>query len=823
MVLVGASGSGKSTFARKWFLPTEIVSSDACRALVADDENDQRATPQAFELLHTIVAKRLELGKLAVIDATNLYPEDRRHYLELARKYHAIPVAIVLALSEELCQERNRGRTDRVLRPQVIRTHVRAVRQSLRQLEREGFRQLYILRTPEQVESAEVVRVPLRPNLHRADGGPFDIIGDVHGCYEELVHLLNLLGWHTEGEYPTHPEGRKAVFVGDLVDRGPNSVGVLRLVMRMVEAGVAYAVPGNHDNKLMRYLLGRKVKVSHGLERTLTEMQAESEAFHGAVRAFLESLPSHLVLDDGRLVVTHAGIKPEYIGRSSPTIRDYCLYGETTGESDEFGLPIRLNWAADYRGSALVVYGHTPNPDPLWQNNTVNIDTGCVFGGKLTALRYPERKTVSIPACQMYYQPIRPTPPREGAILPTLRIDDALGKHYIATRLHGTILLRAEQTAPALEALSRFGVDPRWVIYLPPTMAPVETANEPELLEHPDEAFAYYRHLGIAQVVCEQKHMGSRAIVVVCRDETVPRRRFGIPVPALGVVYTRTGRRFFDDPAWESALLLHLNEAMGEAGLWDELQTDWLLLDAELMPWSAKARELLRQHYAPTASAGIVALSHALQIAPDELKPSLQARLECLHRYRDAYRRYCWQVQSIDELRLAPFHLMASEGKVYAERPHTWHMEQVARLCEAGQRLGKAILQPTEWKLVDTTDPHSQADAIRWFMEYTESGGEGIVVKPLGFTVRAGRGLAQPALKVRGREYLRIIYGAEYTLHLETLRQRAVGRKRALALREFALGIEALERFVRYEPLLRMHQCILGILALEAEPVDPQL
>lgn len=824
MVLVGASASGKSTFARRWFAPTEILSSDACRAMVADNENDQSATPLAFEILHAILARRLEFGKLAVIDATNLYREDRQPYIELARRYHAIPVAIVLALPESVCLQRNRERTDRQLREAVIRAHGRAVRQSLRQLEREGFRYVYILRTPEEVDAAEIVRVPLRPNRHRDDAGPFDIIGDVHGCYDELVRLLQTLGWRTEGDCPIHPDGRKAIFVGDLVDRGPNSVGVLQLVMRMVEAGVAYAIPGNHDNKLLRYLWGRKVQVSHGLERTLAELEHQPEPFRDAVRQFLENLPSHLVLDSERLVVTHAGIKPEYIGRSSPAIRDYCLYGETTGESDEFGLPIRVNWAADYRGSALVVYGHMPNPEPLWQNNTVNIDTGCVFGGRLTALRYPERETVSIPAAQVYYQPLRPTADR-GAVarMPILRIEDALGKQYIATRLHGTILLRAEQTAPALETLSRFGVDPRWVVYLPPTMAPVDTANEPDLLEHPDEAFAYYRHLGVAQVVCEQKHMGSRAVVIVCRDSATPRRRFGVPTEVPGVIYTRTGRRFFNNSAWEHAVLQHLQDAIQKAGLWDELRTDWLILDAELMPWSAKAQELLSQQYAPTAAAGITALQHALAIAPDELKPNLQARLECLLRYRDAYRHYCWQVNSPDDLRLAPFHLMASEGRVYADQPHTWHLEQIARLCAAGQELGKAILQPTEWKQVDTTDAHSQAEAIRWFLDYTGSGGEGIVVKPLAFTVRAGRGLVQPALKVRGREYLRIIYGAEYTLHLESLRERAVGRKRALALREFALGIEALERFVRYEPLPRVHQCVLGILALEAEPVDPRL
>jgi protein phosphatase len=524
------------------------------------------------------------------------------------------------------------------------------------------------------------------------------------------------------------------------------------------------------------------------------------------------------------LVVAHAGIKQPYIGRSSPVIRDFCLYGETTGESDEFGLPVRLNWAADYRGSALVVYGHTPNPDPLWQNNTVNIDTGCVFGGALTALRYPERETVSVPAKQVYYAPVRPTFARPELGTPTLRYEDVAGKQYIQTRLHGTILLREDKTAPALETLSRFGVDPRWVIYLPPTMAPVEASNEPDLLEHPDEAFAYYRHQGVHQVVCEQKHMGSRAIAIVCRDTSVPRKRFGVPAETLGVVYTRTGRRFFNDPAWEAALLHHLRDAATAAGLWDALETDWLLLDAELMPWSAKAQELLRLQYAPTAAAGIAALHPALAIAPAELQPTLQARLDALQRYRDAYRRYCWQVHRPDDLRFAPFHLLASEGAVHAHKPHTWHLEQLARLCEAGNALGKPILQPTEWKLVDTTDPQSQSEAIRWFLDYTRAGRRGYCGQAAG--VRRARQAGVGAARTQGARARVPAHHLRRGIH-PALGRTARAERRAQTHAGCA-GVRAGHRGAgAVHPLravlTRVHQCVLGILALEAEPVDPRL
>jgi protein phosphatase len=258
------------------------------------------------------------------------------------------------------------------------------------------------------------------PN-RRDEHGPFDIIGDVHGCLGELTALLEQLGWKIDGQQAEPPDGRKAVFVGDLVDRGPDSVGVLKLVMSMTAAGIALCVPGNHDAKLLRKLHGRNVQAKHGLSETLAQLAAEPPEFSGQVRAYLESLPNHLILDNRRLVVAHAGIREDLIGRMDNTARDFALYGDTTGKSDEYGLPVRLNWAAKYRGKALIVFGHTPVPQPLWLNNTVNIDTGCVFGGALTALCYPERELVSVPAQYTYAVSIRPiefehqAPPQPGA------------------------------------------------------------------------------------------------------------------------------------------------------------------------------------------------------------------------------------------------------------------------------------------------------------------------------------------------------------------------------------------------------------------------
>ncbi|GAA1556177.1 hypothetical protein GCM10009731_08170 [Streptomyces globosus] len=618
VVLVGATGSGKSTFARKHFRPTEVVSSDLCRGLVSDDENDQSASKDAFDVLHYIASKRLAAGRLTVIDATSVQPEARRSLVRLAREHDVLPVAIVLDMPEDVCAQRNAARPDRAGLPRhVIRRHRRELRRSLRHLEREGFRKVHLLRTPEEAETAEVVREKRYNDLTHLTG-PFDIIGDVHGCSSELEALLDRLGYR-DG---VHPEGRTAVFVGDLVDRGPDSPGVLRRVMGMVASGSALCVPGNHENKLGRHLRGSKVQLTHGLAETVEQLAGEPEEFASEVRSFIEGLVSHYVLDGGRLVVCHAGLPEKYHGRTSGRVRSHALYGETTGETDEFGLPVRHPWAEDYRGRAAVVYGHTPVPEASWTNNTICLDTGAVFGGKLTALRWPERELVDVPAEKVWYEPARPLAVqapggREGR---PLDLADVHGRRVVETRHLGNVAVREENAAAALEVMSRFAVDPRLVPYLPPTMAPAAASQVEGFLEHPAEAFAQYRADGIAQVVCEEKHMGSRATVLLCRDAETARRRFGTDGTATGSVYTRTGRPFFPDPAVTEAFLGRVRDAVTGAGLWEELAApggasagdgDWLLLDGELLPWSLRSRGLLREQYAAVGAASRAAFPAA--------------------------------------------------------------------------------------------------------------------------------------------------------------------------------------------------------------------
>jgi protein phosphatase len=837
VTLIGVTGSGKSSFARKHFKPTEVISSDFCRGLIADDENDQTASKDAFEVLHYIARKRLERGLLTVVDATNVEPENRKHLIQMAREFHALPVAIVLNLPVRICQDRNNLRPDRQFGPHVIRNQQGTMRRSLRFLGKEGFRFVYELTSVEEIEAVEIVREPLYNN-RRQEHGPFDLIGDVHGCFDELAALLAKLGYVVTAEGAQHPEGRRVIFLGDMVDRGPKTPEVLELAMNMVASGSALAVPGNHDMKLLRALHGKNVKMTHGLAESMEQLSQRTPEFRARVVAFLESMISHYVLDDGKLIVAHAGMKQEMQGRGSGRVREFALYGETTGETDEFGLPVRYNWAADYRGRAMVVYGHTPVVDAEWVNGTICIDTGCVFGGRLTALRYPEKELVSVNAARMYYEPVKPLQPATASRSSQQEIDDVLdledvsGKHIIETGLRTSVTIREENAMAALEVMSRFAANPKWLVYLPPTMSPSEATLREGLLEHPDEAFAYFREEGVQKVVCEEKHMGSRAVVIVCRDEDAARRRFGVEGEGIGIVYTRTGRRFFGDsmPQLETELLGHLRDTLTRNDAWSGFSTDWFVFDCELMPWSVKADELVRGQYASVGAVAGAATAGALDVLraaaargvadANEVADSFGERASMVSLYVDAYRRYCWPVTSLEHVRLAPFHVLATEGAVHVDRDHVWHMESVAAMFR-----GSAVVTATPYRVVELADGPSVAEATAWWESLTARGGEGMVVKPYDFITRGPRGVVQPAIKCRGPEYLRIIYGPEYSSpkNLPRLRSRRVGGKRSLAGREFALGVEALTRFVAREPLRRVHECVFGILALESEPVDPRL
>ncbi|MDE5737106.1 MAG: polynucleotide kinase-phosphatase [Oscillospiraceae bacterium] len=830
VAMIGATSSGKTSFAKKYFKQTEVLSSDCFRAMICDDETAQDVSQDAFHLLYQTANQRLKYGKLTVIDATNLQQNARKQVITLAKEQNVHSVAIVLDLPEKVLLERNQARPERNFPEHVIKKHCLNLKRSIKYLKREGFRFVYILKSQEDIDNVEIVRTKLW-NDKKDEHGALDMIGDIHGCGQELRLLLEKLGYVLQDGCYSHPEGRKVAFLGDFCDRGNENVNVLKIAMSMVKSGNAIAVAGNHDAKLVKYLKGKSVQLTHGLDKTVAELNAESKEFRTEVCEFLDSLVSHYVLDDGKLVIAHAGLKQEYIGRGSGRVREFCLYGETTGEIDEYGLPVRLNWASDYRGRANIIYGHVAQKEVQSLNGTHCIDTGCVFGGKLTAYRYPEREFVSVNALQVYCESVKPLAlKQEGRIGDILKINDYQGKLYLQTDLLANILIQENQLAAALEIMSRFAADPHWLIYLPPTMSPCATSNLDDYLEHPLEAFDYYQKKGVKNLVCEQKHMGSRAVIVLCRNADVAKNRFGILDGTRGIIYTRTGRRFFDKSEIEIELLNRLDDVLNQTNFWEDFNTDWVCLDTELMPWSEKAQGLLKNQYAPVGNAGKQALASAVEVLEQvknrtgqgtELLKQYQEKQYAIMKYSQAYGKYCWKVEKIQDFRIAPFHILAVEKNVFSQEKHCWHMEQIKKYMTGIDE----IFIATPYLCVDLHDNASIERAVAWWLDLTSKGGEGMVVKPEYFVAKKDSELLQPAVKCRGKEYLRIIYGAEYLNpeYLARLKKRSLNKKRSLALKEFSLGIEALHRFVKHEPLYKVHECVFGVLAFESEPVDPRL
>lgn len=842
VILIGTSSSGKSTFAAKHFAPHEIISSDYCRTIVSGSEYTLDANQDTFELLHYIVEKRLKRGLLTVVDATNVQSESRKALLRIARRHHVLNVGIVLNMSERLCNDRNVVRTDRNLKSHAIRRQQRSLKSSFRRFQKEGFGHIYEFKSPEQLENVEIYRTRLYNNL-KHEKGAFDIIGDVHGCFIELKELLLKLGYkitkHRDktknfGYSVKNPEGRKVIFVGDLVDRGPASNEVLRLAMSMVKNNQAFAVNGNHDDKLNRKLNGRDVKIAYGLAETLEQLASEPKEFIQDVKKFLRGRISHYVFDDGKLVVAHAGLPEEFHGRASGTVRSFAMYGETTGEIDDFGMPVRYLWAKEYDGKAMVVYGHTAVTEAVWLNNTIDIDTGCVFGGKLTALQYPSRNLVSVKAKKVYSESTKPLAPfveEESNSSTLLQLSDILGRKRIETQVGIAVNIHAEQSLTALETISRFAIHPNLLVYLPPTMSPAEVSDLPDYLEHPKEAFEYYRKNGVEKVICEEKHMGSRAVIVVGKDTKAIETHFEIKTDLNGKIYTRTGRPFFSDKAIEKELLERLSGAMSKTGFWEKHKTEWAILDCELMPWSAKAQSLIKNQYAAVGAAAEMALPElekALSLAAKNgfetgnKKASISQKISDIQAFKASYQPYCWEVKGIEDYKIAPFHLLATETAVHTDKNHVWHMENLHEICAGGPE----ILLATKYHVLHLADEKAEQACLDWWLKMTETGGEGMVVKSFDFLARNAEGrLLQPAIKCRGKEYLRLIYGADYlqTENLASLKNRRLGKKRSLAMREFVLGEEALQRFVQKANLTKVHECVVGITALSSEWTDPRL
>ncbi len=371
IAIIGAPKSGKSTFANKYFQSDEIVSSD-----MLGITNQQNIT---------------------VFDDRNISKIDRQRIINVAKRTNREAIAIILDLPIEVLLERNK----KLPYPKPKNKEIISLSKNIKDVEKtileESFAKVYVLNSQEEIDELEIIREKL-PCNKKDINGPFDIIGDIHGCNKPLNQLLQQLGYQKDdNDTFYHPEGRIAIFAGDMVDKGTGNMATLKIVINMVNNGTGMAVIGNHDDRLLRYLTGNEVDTTHGMQNTIAELKNQPESFKVEILNFLQNLPSHLVLDEEKLVVVHAAIKPEFINKNSKAVREFCMYGQTEGDLNSFEVPTRIfEWTKSFTGKTTIVYGHTPSWEVKKLSNTYCVDTGCVLGHKLTALRYPEMEIVNV-------------------------------------------------------------------------------------------------------------------------------------------------------------------------------------------------------------------------------------------------------------------------------------------------------------------------------------------------------------------------------------------------------------------------------------------
>ncbi|MDM5333780.1 polynucleotide kinase-phosphatase [Ureibacillus composti] len=854
VLLVGPSNSGKSTFLKHLvdqgkLLPSEIVSSDECRVLVGDTEfidwhrrnkveadalydQYQTISAEAFSLMDSLIETRCRLNKLTCIDATHLYPDDRKKYINIAKKHHVPIVSIVLDIDQSELLERDKTR-ENPRGNKRIKQQVQQFKKEKRFIKKEGYLATYFISETKDIEVIRRTNHPLELDVSNG----IDIIGDIHGCFDEMIQLLEKLGYEKNAEqYYVHSMGRKFLSLGDIMSRGPKSLQTMEFFMRHIKEGLAYMIDSNHGWKIARWLDGKKVTLSHGdelVEEEFIQYEAQhgkeaTEHFKQELKQLLLKAPSHYVLtknDVPTLVCTHAGIKDEFIGKESHDISDFCRYGDSDG-LDETGRPVRKDWTIHHKTSSTIVWGHDPKPKPLVINNTINIDQGVVFGGELTAFRYPEKEFVSVQAEKDYsdgkHNPLvefkkkRLNPPNIAKYINGYKVlTDALGEIHIPK----------EYALASIDTVSHYTVPIEELVYIPPTMSPTPAPSSLEdYLEHPKEAIQYYRSMGIERMVAEKKHMGSRGILLLFKDEEAGHKYVGRKT--LGVIYTRTGRRFFDEET-EGEILSRMINGLKASDYFTKYETEFVLIDAEIMPWNLKAKELISSQYAHVAENAILdrtLLKNKLESIGDkhaDLEKWLEEydeKLTNAYVFKEVFQKYCWEINEINQIQIAPFHILAHSNETFFHKPHTWHMEMNKEFARM-----ETLFVETEYMVID--DEASEEEVIHWWETITSDGHEGIVIKPETFISTSKGKLVQPAIKVRGRKYLHIIYGMDYLdpENLKRLKQRNIGKKQKLALKEFSLGVEGIQRFVNGESIERVHECVLGTLAMESDPVDPRM
>lgn len=630
--ITGSSSDSRIEILNRFFKIEEIISMDELSRWIPDDPwiQDHNKPEQVESIFFSIIEQRLKRNLMTALDIHGRGRPFRNQFIQLAKKYHFTPTLIRLLSDAEASRELDQE------------DFFKARRQ-------EGFRVIYQINKDEFQDWRPSRRTSptMRPDVE----GAFDIIGDVHGCMDELLALTHRLGYRWTGNPLTlnpdfnwiNPPGRRLFFVGDLVDKGPNSLEALSLVMRLTETGQSFCVPGNHDYKLARALGGMVFKKSDpDHEAALQQVRAAGPKFAEKARTWIESLPSHYFLDAGRLVVSHAGSKRSHHGRDSNRILDFALYGATTGKTDSHGLPERLNWALDYHGETLVVHGHTPVEEPKWVNESVNIDTGCVYGGHLTALRYPERELVSEPARHEYSISRRPLPlnvsllnqmesapsanlksnplrpstasdPRSGNPSNSLNFQthkkqnqhtsneklgwtDFQNLKVVETSTRGDVILREEEVKAAVHFLKSTQCWPWRIPFLAPGISapdPCQDINSAGL-ESPATAFTYYRNNRVQEVLCVPTAYEPPFILALARDSSEAVERLGSQAGEVGIGFPVCGLLQTSDtpsPAEMSSLLKRIHRNLSEENFWERSQSDVAIFECSLTSHSVQAAE----------------------------------------------------------------------------------------------------------------------------------------------------------------------------------------------------------------------------------------
>lgn len=842
VLVIGPSNSGKTTLLQKLvergdILPSEVISSDAFRKLVGDTdffdlanvskadeqllyEQYERLSTETFHALHTVVEARAKLNKISFIDATNLRAFERAKYFDIAKRHDVPVIALVMQATKEQLLSRDAGRDNPRGQKRVLK-QLSTFKYEQKAIKKEPFASIYTV-----IDDVHIVRT--KPNNILAADTGLDIIGDVHGCFDELIELITKLGYvESDGLY-VHPEGRRLVSVGDVMSRGPKSIDTLQFWHQQMEAGLSYMIDSNHGWKIARWLGGKAVTLTHGDENVEQEFLAYAQVYGDEAANDLKKrfermllrVPSHYVLtihDVPRAVVTHAGIKDEFIGKQSPRIADFCRYGDVQDG-------VRADWFMQHKTSELIIWGHDVHVQPFKANRTINIDQGAVFGGQLTALRYPEEQLVSVNAAHNY------AGDENNPII------EARQKHFNApsathfmngftvhTADEEQITIGPQQAMAAMDTFSHYTMPLEQVLYIPPTMSPTpQTSALPDYLEHPTEAFSYYKKNGVTKMIAEKKHMGSRAVIFIAKDVETAKQL--INSDSLGYIMTRTGRAFFA-PDEQQQLLARLHAELIAKNYFETHDTSFVLMDAEILPWNLKAQSLIDKQYAAVAEharmdrdALVKKLAATTQVDVSHWLSQYEEKRQNAEKFEAAFNNYCWPTNDLNDIQIAPFHILAHSDAVHTNKPHSWHMDMATALAD-----NSSLFIATEYRIIE--NEQDEIDVTKWWCDMTENGHEGIVIKPLAFTAYSKGKLLQPAIKVRGREYLRIIYGMDYTDEalLTRLKERNASRKMRNALLEFKLGIEGISRFVRGESSARVHECALATLALESDVIDPRL